>query len=224
LTPSTELLDCDLCQYRLRARPTEITESRLVLVEGYDEVVLISKYLKRAGIVGVHVWESGGKDKFEPYLNGLVTTVSGFDRVKTLGIIRDADDDPASAFASIRNTLRKCQLPFPTRPSEFATGKIEVGVFIVPSGTETGCLEGLCLASRADVPALRCVESFFDCVKTDTAHTGNSLLKAKCQVYMATHPDLPYRAGIAALKGVWDLDHPCFTQLGAFLKRCAGEL
>lgn len=59
----------------------------------------------------------GGKEKFQPELKTL-PNVSGYSLVTSIGIIRDADNDPKAAFDSVRSALINSGLPQPNKPLE----------------------------------------------------------------------------------------------------------
>ena len=85
---------------------TEFTNSKLLIVEGQDEInffdALLEKYL---GITDYHIHCVDGKDNFEKQLP-LIPNMSGFENVKWLVVIRDADENPNGAFISIKNYFK----------------------------------------------------------------------------------------------------------------------
>lgn len=191
-----------------------IRESKVVAVEGKDDISFVEVLLDHLSIRSIQVIELGGKDNFKRIIPALKNT-PGFDKVSKFGIIRDADSNPNDALKSVQSALAKAGFAQPQKANEFAYGSPSVGVFIMPGNEDTGMLEDLCLQSIEDSPETACIDTFFDCVgKEKIKH----LSKAKVQAYLATQPQLVNRLGLGAKKGYWNLDHNCFTEFASFLK------
>jgi len=141
-----------------------ITEPRLLLVEGNDEVKLFSRLIEFSGLYGFDVREVGGVTRFRPNLR-VLSSFSGHENLRTLGVVRDADNDAGAAFQSVRDALWDAGLPVPDKPLETVGTNPRVSVMILPVGKDSGMLEDVCLASVAEDPALECVEDYFKCLK-----------------------------------------------------------
>ena len=78
----------------------QIQRSRIVAVEGKDEVHFFTCLLDYMGQEDFEVFDVGGTVQFNDKFPALVRR-SGFLKVKKLAIIRDAEDNAENAFKSI---------------------------------------------------------------------------------------------------------------------------
>src|SRR4029453_10963345 len=90
-------------------KPREITQTKLLIGEGQEEVRFFNAFLKHLGRRDVQVEDYGGKDRLPSRLQAL-STRPGFSRVDTLCIVRDADNSATSAFQSVYAALQKANL------------------------------------------------------------------------------------------------------------------
>ncbi len=134
---------------------------------------------------------------------------SGFkDKVKSLGIARDAETDPAKAKQSVQTAIETAKI-------KHLTPKIT----ILPDDVSCGNIETLCLRSVEDEDVYACVKQFFECVrgKNVTLPEGPAIHKHYAQVYMATKECPQMFPGMAAYKHVWPLTSEVFRSLRDFL-------
>ncbi|HFU6608547.1 hypothetical protein PDJ82_00155 [Bacillus cereus group sp. TH43LC] len=203
----------------------EIEKSKLLLVEGRDEVIFFEHLFKKnESLKGkfdeVQIIEIGGVDNFKNELPALMNRTGFADTVNSLAIVRDADKNFDSAFQSVCNILSRNDLCPPSNPNTFSEqeGPIKVGVFIMPGDSETGTmLEDLCLTTQADHPAMEYVNSFFESLEAAGIEKQRNLSKAKVQVFLAAMPKIVNSLGLGAAKGYWDLNHDSLTGLNNFL-------
>lgn len=79
--------------------------------------------------------------------------MEGFESVKSIVIIRDAERNPEGAIDTLRATLKKCGLPVPEASYQIAEGQIKTGYVLFPTCTaevRQGTLEDLCLSILAE--------------------------------------------------------------------------
>ena len=189
-----------------------ISKSKLICVEGKDEVNFFKAFFSFMKIPDVQIMDFEGKGNFKTKINALKLT-SGFDQVTLLALVRDADENPPeSAFASLSSILRSASLPVPTNNQEFSEGALRVGIFIMPGDEETGALEDLCLKSITKDENYPCIESFFECVDSELRQPS----KAKVLCYLASKEPFSNSLGIGALKGHWDFSNKSFNSLLSF--------
>ena len=136
----------------------------------------------------------------------------------SIGIVRDADDDGAGAFQSVRDALLAHGFAAPDANGEFVEGAIKIGVFIIGPNNGRGMLVDLCLQSVSDRREFGCVEEYFRCVSEKSERKEFSS-KARFRAWMASHTDLRSRLGLAAEKGYWPWESTVFDPLKDFLKR-----
>ncbi len=194
-----------------------ISKKKVLAVEGEDEGNFFEVLLEHMGITDCEIHPVGGKNQFKNKLPALVR-MTGFSDVEVLAVIRDADENASAAFKNIRNILKKEGLKAPTRMNQFSsnTDKPIVGIFIMPGNSDTGMLEDLCLRTVEDHPAMRCVNSFIDCVlKLDKPPKNPS--KARAQAFLAAMSDIANSVGIGAKKGFWDFDSKELSDLKSFI-------
>ena len=195
----------------------EITESKLLLVEGRSDERLCVSLLKRIRIRNVQVIDVEGKGKFRARLNAIASSPDFRSTVRSLGIMRDADKNKDNAFRSTHDALVSAGLPAPDSPLEIAGQTPRVGVLIVPDGEVKGELEDMCLASVADDPAMACVIEYLECVEK-VAPPPNNRSKAKVQAFLASRRKPGLLLGEAADAGYWDWNHSAFSPLKKLLK------
>lgn len=202
-----------------------IEGTRLLLVEGRDEKEFFSALHRHMGVRSIQVLDYEGKTKLRASLPA-IARLPGFDRVSHLGITRDADDDPNSAFQSVQDALRDSQLPFPETQRQFTLDtKPLVGVFILPGEEQPGMLEDLCLSTVANHPVLGCVAEYMDCLSErvrDGTQLPQSESKARAHAFLAGMPKLVTSVGLGAQRSYWNLDADVLQHIRAFLKVLAG--
>lgn len=195
----------------------KIEKPRLLIVEGEDENRFFNSLLSSLGIANIQVMPIGGKTKIRENL-GLVRKDARSHVLESIGIVRDADDDPDSAFQSVCDSLKMNGFSVPASEFEFTNEKPRIGVVILPGNNAKGTLEDLCLMSEKDNPGMSCVEQYFECLKFKQGHVPSSLGKAKIHVFLASKiADPTKRLGEAAEAGYWNWNNESFLTLKEFL-------
>lgn len=196
----------------------------LILVEGRDEVNFFNKLIEKLGL-SAQVEDICGKDVF-PTENGFkaITKLEGFENVKSIAVIRDADSGEKaahSAFQSVKTVLERNSVVCPSAPGEFIENNgLKVGIFIMPDCENEGMLEDLCLKSVENDSVFKCAEKFLDCVNTSAKEEEKpkNLSKAKAQTFLAGKKEVASSTGVGAQKGYWNFDHECMNKIKAFLE------
>lgn len=140
----------------------------LVLGEGKDEVNLVRAVLRKVGYPesDFQAIDAGGQTKLKLWLQALTKT-PGFDQVRAIGIIRDADDNPGGALQSVGGALRSAGLAAPRLELEPEGNPISVVVLVSPGGNRKGATETLFLDAVSEDPALRCVDGYLECLQKE---------------------------------------------------------
>ena len=194
----------------------EIQKNKLLIVEGKDEEEFFSALIAGLSLKGIQVAGIGGKTKIRQNLKALVRRPS-FPRVEVLGVIRDADADPKSAFQSVRDALAAAELPAPKKPLQPAKGPPRVNVMILPSSEKKGALEDLCLDAVAQDRAKVCIDEFFECLQEKEVRIPREMSKARVRVFLSSREDPTLALGLAATKGYWPFESSAFEPLRQFL-------
>jgi hypothetical protein len=190
---------------------------KVLAVEGKDEVNFFKSVLKDMAISEVDIFDVGGKDKFKTHLEALTKTV-GFDKVVTLAIIRDAENDAKATFDSMSYVLTQNGLQAPASVESYSNGTPRVGIFLMPGHQESGMLEDLCLKTISDHPAAKCVNVFVECVN-ELTEPPRIMSKAKTQVFLAAMPKIVNSVGLGAKRGYWNLQHNQMRPVRQFLEQ-----
>lgn len=207
-----------------------IEKSKLLLVEGKDEVNFFGALLKHLGNDGIEIREVGGKDKFPKEFPALLND-PGFTSVRSYAIIRDADDSEKNTLASVRGLLKKHRQPVPDRHGSYAAkNDLRAGVFIMPGNAGEGMLEDLCLKTVAGHPVNGCVNAYIKCLRevleqrkaSQAREDGcfyfpRNISKAKAQTFLAGLEKNYPSVGVAAQGGCWDFNHEALEPLRLFL-------
>lgn len=205
-----------------------ITEEKLLIVEGNDEVSVFGKIFEHLSINNVQIIECGGNIQFKSKFPSLIKS-SGFSDVTSFAVIQDADNDALAAFQRVQHVLSVCQQPVPREAGTFvAKDGVQVGAFILPGANLPGMLEDLYLQTLEGSPVLECVDSCVGemrqkCPPTDRKNIFGIPLQREAKIrtlgtLMATSG--PHnRLGHAAKDGYWDLSHPAMESLFTFLKQ-----
>jgi hypothetical protein len=130
------------------------------------------------------------------------------EKVRSLGIARDAETDPVGAKQSVETAIAGANLK-----------NVRVSTFILPDEHSSGNVETLCIRSVQNEEVYACVAEFFECVKRKDVKLpdGPALYKHYAQVFMATKHEPQMFPGKAAYKHMWPLDGDVFRPLREFL-------
>ena len=168
------------------------------------------------------------KDNLQTYLELLTQKAVFKERVKRVGIIRDAEVSTATAaFQSVQAALRDAQLPVPAAMNALEGNPLAVGVFILPDCQTAGMLESLCLSAVAEIEkaqpeaVLPCVDEFFACLNKRGRKASNPT-KAQFAGYALAYDVIDPQLGRAAQKGAIPWGVKAFDPLKAFLKNISG--
>ena len=196
----------------------EIKESKLLVVEGYDDQRLINALANKIDIPDIQIIILGGTNNLRPYLNALVISPGFQDIVQALGIVRDADDNSLDKLHSVQDALQAAKLPVPDRTLQLAGRNPKTAILILPHDKQAGALEDVCLASVETDAVIDCVEEYMYCVQERVEAPPNNVAKAKVQTFLASRPRPGLRLGEAAEADYWDFNHSSFDPLKELLQ------
>lgn len=212
-------------------KATEIKEAVVqLLVEGNDVrnffEAFIKHHSKKLSLEEIQIQDFGGVSELRDFLEGFVG-MTGFHKVRSIGIVRDAEKSAENAFKSVQDALKNAELPAPDCPEKREVkDRLAVEVLILPGGNQTGMLETLLCQTFAGTEIGGCIDKFFQCVEPLLKEPIKEHRKDKAQAfaYLATRPKPPhYSTGVAVKRRYWDLNHEVFDGIREFLKRIAGD-
>ena len=200
------------------AAQISVERPRLLVVEGVSEAHLFSalfahiEEMDGVRMDDIQIVNVGGRDNIRRDIQVIVND-RNFGMVSAIGVVRDAGDNAADAFRSVRDALIDAGLPAPSAPLSVVGDVPKVAALIVPHGRSSGVLEDVCLESVEGDPAMGCVQDYFSCIESRLAVQPNNLSKAMAQAFLASRerPGLPL--GLAAYRDYWDFEHSAFDAL-----------
>ena len=197
----------------------------LILCEGIDEKLFFIRFLdyfKKKSTSDydkyneIQLEDIGGNEDIIKQF-GVWKLVSGFDDLKTVGIIRDAERNSAAALQAIQNCFSRNDLPVPQDCFELTGSNDSIKtVFGILPGTksdskwENGTLEDLCLRVLKDPRSSEKVNSlsmYLDQVQEDFEYKIRHIHKAKLHTFFSSNePFIGLKIGQAAQSGAFDFE------------------
>ena len=165
----------------------------------------------------IQIEDIGGNSDFFDQL-GVWKMVSGFENLKTVGIIRDAEKNSAGALQSIQRCFLRNGMPQPTDCFEFAKSKNGGAstVFGILPGTkngnewDNGTLEDLCLKILNDSQSSKKINFISEYLKQSQENFQNKIRhmhKAKLHTYFSSNePLIGLKIGEATKKNAFNLE------------------
>lgn len=202
--------------------PSAIMQPYVLVVEGDEERFFFEAFIKYLGLGRIQIVPIGGKTELRRNLGTLLLT-SGHENMVSLGIVRDADLNPASAFESVCDALQAVGLTAPIRPLLTAGQNPRVTIMILPAEYIMGMLEDVCLKSVTGDPAMPCVEQYFWCLQDHAVTLPKNISKAKVQVFLASREEAGKRLGEAAHAGYWQFGDNAFGAMKDFLQEISSQ-
>lgn len=205
-------------------KPAIISRPYLLAGEGKDEVRFFTAILHALGLFEVQVEDYKGKEKLRGYLETLPTR-SGFVGLKTLVIVRDADDNPVGASQSLADSVSRLKGQLESKSPPVGVCRIET--LVLPGEGKPGALEDVVLKSIPKEAIWNCITAFFECrdgldPETFPKHTPAERAKAQVHVWLSAQKRPNLRLGEAAEAGLIDWSSPAFNELRAFLESAFG--
>lgn len=196
----------------------QITESKILIVEGVDEERFFQSYFDYISISDIQILPIGGKTLLPDSLKALKVDPNFISKVQVLAIVRDADNSATSAFDSVCSALSGAHLPVPHTVLQPTGTNPIVTVMIIPPGSSSGMLEDLCLQAVSSDPAIPCLSSYFTCLATlPNFSMPSNISKAKIHAFLASRIDPDKRLGDAALASYWPFNNDVFDTLRNFI-------
>ena len=198
----------------------QIEQPKQLFVEGSDELRIFEALLQYLDLSDVQIHDLGGIDRLRTSLRTIVN-VPGFERVRSLAVVTDANSDRHARRDQIRGALQNAGLPAPVEPLSLSSDhQLSVAYLVVPHDGPGTMMEDVCLGSVGTDPAMKCVENYFECITQagvpgPRAHWAS---KARAHAFIASRERPHLRLGEAAQSGIWDFDSIAFSPLKDLLK------
>ena len=214
----------------------KIVKQNVIFCEGVDErnfliYYLNSEEMKEYPIFSndIQVIDFGGNEELKSKLE-LLRISPGFNQIKFLFIIRDAESDAKKAVAQIRSSLRKNGLPVPKGPGEWESAEdgITIGFLLFPTCDDTadaGTLEDLCLSILKQPDHFTMTEEihkFLEHLRREYQREFPHEHKTKLHTYFSiTDKFIGMKIGEAANAQAFDWNSPNLEFLKNFLLKMA---
>lgn len=195
----------------------QIEKPKILIVEGRDDELFFSSLLNSTSVGDVQVMPIGGKTQLTKNLKAL-QNAPNFDRIESMGIIRDGDSDPQGAFQSVCNSLTTVNLHAPSTLGVSQGSNPRTAVFVLPDGATPGMLEDLCIESISSTPIMECIDKYFDCIEKMGLPFPSNMSKAKAHTFLAAQQQTGKRLGEAAAAGYWPFHHPAYNPIKEFFQ------
>lgn len=209
----------------------QIVKQYLLLCEGRDAENFLIEYLNSKALKSdlrfcndIQVMDFGGNDELVNYLMNL-KNMSGFDRVVSLGIIRDAEKDYKRACRDVIHSLEKSGFEPPLKHGEWNSNEsgMKVGFALFPLiDNMPGTLEDLCLrilSEKNGENILSRIDSFLATMQETYGRMYRRIHKNKLNTYLASNDDyVAMPLGVASKAGAFDWCSKELEPLKKFLR------
>lgn len=188
--------------------------TKLLLVEGKTPLNFFEALLKHLGISDeIEIRDFGGVSSLRSAIAVLAASSEFKSLVKSVAVVRDAEDDRDAAYNSVRHALDSAGL-------SAANPDVRTSIYILPDDQNAGMIETLCVDAIRGDPVFSCIEEFFDCAEQQGANLPEGIQRAKnlAQAYLSTRKETQMFPGIAAYRGYWPWDNEAFVELKQFLQ------
>ena len=202
----------------------------LILCEGMDEWKFITEYLNSKAVADypeisqkIQVENFGGNEEL-PIKLQLWIKAPGFDHIKTLVVIRDAEKNAEQAVGNIISAMNKAQLHCPNQPGKLEHGeKLTTGFLLFPTLSADlidGTLEDLCISilKESEKETLWEIEDFLNHLEERSLRFFTWKFKTKLHTFFSvTNEYVSLKIGEAATAGAFDWYSPCLQEFKTFL-------
>ena len=201
------------------AKPNIKDFDRVLCVEGYSDLHFYAEFLEDIGKQGVFIEQFNGKADLIAQLDVLITPQLLAEK-KRIGVIMDADDNPAGTFIGFQSALARLTGQSVPAAGMWTHGTPRIGLFVAPDAGSKGEIETLVWrawsADGANAAAKQCIETFTDCMQA-AGQFAKSPDKGLLAALLAIRNDEDPRLGPGARANVFDFTRTEFAALSEFL-------
>lgn len=214
-----------------RKTNNKILKEHLILCEGRDEQEFLIQFLESDALSflpgfsnDIQVMDFGGNSELFKYLT-ILKNMDGFEKIKSLLVVRDAESNAKTACTEIQAALRRNNFPVPEIPCCWEGETLRVGFALFPTFDNTlrnGTLEDLCLSILSDASAdntLEQIDKFLADLEKYREMPFSRIFKAKLHTYFSVHNDyVSLKIGEAAKAGAFDWNNAALNPLKSFIQ------
>lgn len=214
-----------------RSTNRKISRQHLILCEGIDAEGFMIYFLNNTESEyseflreHIQVMDFGGNENLFNYIE-TIKKMEGFDSVKSILVIRDAETNYIKAQNDIKAALAKAKLPVPEHTYEWADGNIKTAYLLFPIYSQepvNGTLEDLCLSVLSEENSssvLDKINTFVSDLKSGMKREFPHEFKTKLHTYFSiTDKYVSLKIGEAAKAGAFDWNSSKLNSLRAFIE------
>ena len=199
---------------------SRIKKQYLIICEGVDTERFIISYLNNSSLESdprfgndIQTFDMGGISDLGRFLSTL-KNLEGYESIKQLLILRDAETSVQSAIQSIKNALQANDLPVPDECNQWKSDdgcSIKIAFSLLPNcskSPESGALEDLCWAILKDEDAEKQkadVQSFISNIIEKYDSIGSHEHKSRIHTFFSINKNyISLKIGEAAKAGAFD--------------------
>ncbi len=215
-----------------RKTNNKIRKQHLILCEGRDAEEFLIAYLNSDALSDIpsfsndfQVMDFGGNENLSNYIE-LLKNMEGFEQIKTILIIRDAERNTTNSIKQIQATLQKSGLPVPEVTYCWQGETLKIGFLLFPtcdSTVQIGTLEDLCLSILKEHNSQVIINEIVDFMKNLENNYNRTFpheFKTKLHSYFSITDDfVSMKIGEAARAQAFDWNHENLAPLKNFLMK-----
>lgn len=194
----------------------EITKDAVLVLEGINDChVVQALHLFHKLPSSYDIYNGGSDDNAIKKLNALIDASDGVNKLETIGIVIDADDNLSAKWQKLTHALTKRGYSIPRQPTLTGTiiplqNKPTIGIWLMPNNQDTGMLENFCLTILNNNLAVDFINECLDTAKTRNFANFRDAHRSKAMIhtYLAWQdkPALPLKYNIKPDK--FNPNHP----------------
>lgn len=203
-------------------RPSLHTCERILLVEGYSDLLFFAELFEHLGFGPneVFIKDFGGKNNMTTAALETFLSPARLAEAKPIGLIVDADASLAGTRTSFEERLTKITGQ-PVQHGAWTKGSPRIGLFVASGTNGKGEIESLVWEAWSNDPsnatAKTCVEGFLDCMR-GAGLEAQSPDKGRIGALLSVRSDDDPRLGPGARARVFDFARPELAGLVSFLR------
>ena len=207
-------------------RPISTSPIHILMVEGQNDKHVVRHIRDRLSLKPTfHIQDSDGLD---PLLETVGAEINARGEEGTLGILVDANDDPAARWHAVASRLLEEGIAVPREPDPSGTiidtlDKPRVGIWLMPDNTSTGELEDFVAQMVPDEdPVWPLSQRYIEGIPAvDRKFAAHKTLRAQIHAWLAARED-PRQMGLAIRARDLDVDGPLCQKFVAWLTNLFG--